>query len=64
MPNDALAGLHILVLGGSTGIGFGTSQYLARSGARLTVGARWITGQNSSIDGGSRCAAAAAARRS
>ncbi len=40
MPNDALGGLHILILGGSTGIGFGTAQYLARSGARLTVCAR------------------------
>jgi NAD(P)-dependent dehydrogenase (short-subunit alcohol dehydrogenase family) len=40
MPTDALRDRHILVLGGSAGIGLATVEYLLRSGAVVTLTAR------------------------
>jgi NAD(P)-dependent dehydrogenase (short-subunit alcohol dehydrogenase family) len=40
MQIQALEGKHILVLGGSTGIGYATAEYLLRTGAVVTVCAR------------------------
>jgi NAD(P)-dependent dehydrogenase (short-subunit alcohol dehydrogenase family) len=37
MPIDALRDRHILVLGGSAGIGLATAEYLLRSGAIVTI---------------------------
>lgn len=41
MSNDALAGKHALVIGGSTGIGLASAQALLRDGASV-----WIAGRN------------------
>jgi NAD(P)-dependent dehydrogenase (short-subunit alcohol dehydrogenase family) len=40
MPIESLAGSHILVLGGSTGMGYATTEYLLQSGAVVTAAAR------------------------
>jgi NAD(P)-dependent dehydrogenase (short-subunit alcohol dehydrogenase family) len=40
MPRGALESRHILVLGGSDGMGYATAEYLLRSGAVVTVSAR------------------------
>jgi NAD(P)-dependent dehydrogenase (short-subunit alcohol dehydrogenase family) len=40
MPLDSLQGRHILVLGGSDGMGYATSSYLLRSKANVTICAR------------------------
>lgn len=40
MPIDALQDRHVLVLGGSAGIGYATAEYLLRSGAVITITAR------------------------
>jgi NAD(P)-dependent dehydrogenase (short-subunit alcohol dehydrogenase family) len=40
MPLDSLQGRHILVLGGSSGMGYATSSYLLRSKANVTICAR------------------------
>jgi NAD(P)-dependent dehydrogenase (short-subunit alcohol dehydrogenase family) len=40
MPVESLANRHILVLGGSSGMGYATAAYLLRSKAVVTIGAR------------------------
>lgn len=40
MPLESLEGRHILILGGSDGMGYATADYLLRAGSNLTICAR------------------------
>src|SRR4051812_41869251 len=38
MPNPGLSGQHVVVIGGSSGIGFAVAQRACDDGARVTIG--------------------------